>query len=535
MSDVQTPTSDSSERSESAQPVNHPQTSEPVASDSIAPTQSEDSPLESANDQSERNETLKYVISAVILASGGLLMYVLYTLKTPPADQDSKELVQMVSTFEATPFSGQLDKVISGTVVPFREIRVAAEVSGNITTKYESFEAGNFVKKGTKLLEIDPTDYKLQLLTKEAEVEQSQKMLEETQQEITGAIRNIKLAENEYQLAQNDFKRNNRIKSALSSAELDQSKRAVLTAQSALTTRKNTLDTLNARVRRLEAALALTKAQLERTKLSLDKTTVFAPDDGVIVREMVQKGDYVRAGDQLVMFEDISRSEVICNLTTSDLAWVRDNSPASAEFDNSSPDGNPESFSVYQLPKTNVSVFDSSEPDFIWDGILERFDGIGRDESTRTIPCRITIENPIIDTTKGKRALVRGMYVKCRIQVQTSAENTKRGFLCFPSVALRPGNFVWIVRDKKLKRLSVDVVDYTDRLVGNETEKIVVVAENDDSLQQGDQIVTTPLSQPNDGVEVLLEDELDEEIVTMDAQDESSSTAPTSTESSSTQ
>ena len=133
-------------------------------------------------------------------------------------------------------------------------------------------------------------------------------------------------------------------------------------------------------------------------------------------------------------------------------------------------------------------------------------------------------KNPIIDTTKGKRALVRGMYVKCRIQVQTSAENTKRGFLCFPSVALRPGNFVWIVRNKKLKRLSVDVVDYADRLVGNETEKIVVVAENEDSLQQGDQIVTTPLSQPNDGVEVLLEDELDEEIVTMDAKDESLST-----------
>ncbi|MFK7770133.1 MAG: efflux RND transporter periplasmic adaptor subunit [Mariniblastus sp.] len=454
-----------------------------------------------------RGEIIKYILSVGILGLGVASFVVLYSMKVPPKEQDSKELVQMVSTFEAMPFSGQLDKVISGTVVPFREIRVAAEVSGNISKKYEAFEAGNFVKKGTKLLEIDPTDYQLQLRTKEAEVEQSQKMLEETQEEIAGAERNIKLSENEYQLVLDEYNRNMRIKNALSSTELDQSKRALLTAESALTTRKNSMDTLRARVKRMEAALALTKAQLNRTQLSLEKTVIVAPDDGVIVREMVQKGDYVRAGDQLVTFEDTSKSEVICNLTTSDLAWVRDNSPASAEFGTETDDGNANSFSVYYLPKTKVSVFDSKEPENTWQGILSRFDGIGRDQSTRTIPCRITVENPVIETENGKRALVRGMYVKCKIQVQTSAEGNKRGFLSFPSVALRPGNYVWIVRDKKLKRLSVEVVDSSERLIGKEIEKIVVVTEKEGSLQRGDMIVTTPLTQPTDGVEVMLDNE----------------------------
>ena len=452
-------------------------------------------------------EIFKTVLSVLILSAGIGTMYGLYLLKEPPKEQVSKELIPMVGTVKATAFSGQLDRVISGTVVPYREIRVAAEVSGNVSKKHESFEAGNFVKKGTLLLEINPKDYELQLATGLAEIEQSQKLLEETQEEIAGAIRNIAGAKDEYDLAKSDHDRNERIKSALSASELAQSKRALLVAESALTTCRNNLDTLNARVKRMESAVKLAEAQLERMKLNLAKTKIVAPDDGIIVQEMVQEGDYVRAGDELVMFEDTSRSEVICDLTPTDLAWVRNNAPSSSEFP-PEPDSE-NAFSVYRLPKTKVSVYEVGTTNTMWEGMMERFDGIGRDASTRTIPCRITVADPIIETDNGPRALVRGMFVKCKIQVQTSVDDSKRSFLSFPSVALRPGNTVWVVRDHKLKRHPVEVVDYSEQLVGNELVKIViVVAGIEGSIQQGDAVVTTPLAQPSDGTEVILEEEI---------------------------
>jgi len=202
------------------------------------------------------------------------------------------------------------------------------------------------------------------------------------------------------------------------------------------------------------------------------------------------------------MFEDTSRSEVICNLTRTDLAWVRNNSPASNEFEN---DQKPGAYSAYHLPKTKVAVYETSDENIIWDGMLERFDGIGRDQSTLTIPCRITIKNPVIDTEYGQRALVRGMFVKCRIQVQTSADGKQRKFLSFPAVALRPGNFVWTVVDRKLHRKDVKVVDYGEQLIGEKMTKIVVVSVQPDSLQPGDTIVTTPIPKPVEGIEVLLE------------------------------
>ena len=456
------------------------------------------------------SEIVKNLVSLLILGGGAGIMFGLYGLKEPPKEQVSQELVPMVGVVNATPYSGQLDKLISGTVVPYREIRVAAEVSGNIVKKYDAFEAGNFVKQGTRLLEIDPVDYQLQLEAGLAEVKQSEKALKETGEEIAGAKRKIQLAENEFQLAQDEYQRNLRISNALSSSELDQSKRNLLGAETALTTQKNALDLLNARAERLKASLSLVEAQLDRAKLNLSKTTIFAPDDGVVVREMVQEGDYVRAGDPVVTFEDTSRAEVICNLTPTDLAWIRDNSPASVEFRDEK--DSKESFSVYYIPKTKVSVFEIDEPEIVWDGMLERFDGIGRDESTRTIPCRIMIRNPVIDTKFGPRALVRGMYVKCKIQVQTSADDAKRKFLSFPSVALRSGNTVWVVRDHKLKRLPVQVVDYGEQLVGQELKNIVVIAEADGSVRAGDSVVTTPLSQPSNGGEVILEEEFKNQV-----------------------
>ncbi len=478
-----------------------------AAADSISATQHLGPKRSSFSIQ---NEFIKFSISAIILAIGVGVMYSLHLLKPLPPEQAPDELSTMVQTTSATPYLGELDKVISGTVVPFREINVAAEVSGNVISKSELFEAGNYVKKGTLLLEIDPADYEIQLATGNAEVAQSQKMLEETEQEIAGAKLFIEDTQEELNIAEADWNRNQGIRGALSKSELDQVKRVFLAAKSALTTRKNTLNTLEARLGRMNAAIELAKSQLERTKLNLVKTKIYAPDDGVIVREMVQKGDYVRAGDPLVTFEDTSQSEVICNLTPTDVAWIRNNSPASNEF---ASEQEKTAYAAYYLPKTNVSIFETNEPNVIWDGVLERFDGIGRDQATHSIPCRITIQHPVVDTELGPRALVRGMFVKCQMKVQLSNDNPKQRFISFPAIALRPGNFVWTVKDQKLRKLPVQVVDYAEQLDDETNVKIVIVSVKSDSIQAGDAIVTSPLSKPYQGQEIILQSAVKSAIV----------------------
>ena len=79
--------------------------------------------------------------------------------------------------------------------------------------------------------------------------------------------------------------------------------------------------------------------------MDLRRTTIVAPDDGVIVQEMVQEGDYVLKGTQIVTFEDTKQAEVLCNLTPADLKWIRANAPRESELIENDPRA------VYRIPK----------------------------------------------------------------------------------------------------------------------------------------------------------------------------------------
>lgn len=443
-------------------------------------------------------ELVKYLVSFLVVGSGITAFVVLKSLAKPPATQQSSALVQQVETVLAVPYSGVLDRTVSGTVVPHREIRIATEVAGGVVKKYPACEAGNFVSKGEKLIEIDTEEYELDIKTLEAEVVQSEKRIEENLEQIKGEKDNIRLARQDLALNQKEFERNRRLSGVISQSELDQSRRTLNSSQTQLTNRESNLSTLEAGTARLEAALELSHRQLEKAKLNLRRTTIVAPQDGVIVKEMVQEGDYVPKGTQIVVFEDTQQVEVLCNLTTTDLEWVRDHAPTDSDS------GDDDVRAVYRLPKTPVAIIDPSNPDAVWRGVLERFDGIGRDEVTKTIPCRIIVAQPVVNTKSGPRALVRGMYVKCRIEVKGA--RSERKLVSFPALALQPDDCVWTVENNTLHHVAVHVADRTERIVDGETEKIVVVHVGEKSLQLGDAIIISPLSQPTEGAPVMYRD-----------------------------
>ena len=88
--------------------------------------------------------------------------------------------------------------------------------------------------------------------------------------------------------------------------------------------------------------------------LELRRTKIVAPADGVIVSESVQQDAFVRQGERVLQFENTDVSEVRCNLTTTDLDWIRLNSRDREAAK-----------SIYQLPKTDVKIYDTAEPDVV--------------------------------------------------------------------------------------------------------------------------------------------------------------------------
>ena len=199
----------------------------------------------------------------------------------------------------------------------------------------------------------------------------------------------------------------------------------------------------------------MSASNLKKARLDLQRTQVFAPADGVIVSDFVEQDSYVQRGTLLLTLEDTAKAEVKCKLQMEDLYWL---------WDLSSPSAGSLSRRRRRTPTTfrrrTWRSFIVWRATTIWSTSgkvdLTRYDGLGLDEKTRTVPCRVVVDEPRQRTSthsSGPPALLRGMYVTIRIQVDPQTP-----LLDIPEVAVRPGNKVWRVRNGKLAIIPVNFV-----------------------------------------------------------------------------
>jgi len=361
-------------------------------------------------------------------------------------------VVPLVELAEAKAHQGSLDLEADGVVVVFRQIQLAAQVEGQIVFKDARCRAGHLVPPETVLLKIDPEDYEIRVKTLEQELAQAIKSLAEVDVEIGNTEQLLRLAEEDYQLQSRDYARQQQLHRdrVISDAEVEQARRQLLQSENALTGLKNQLRLLQAKKERLQTSKERAEVQLDEAKLQRARTEVRSPADSVVVvtRDLVEAGDYVRVGTALVVLEDVTRAEIRCSLRPDQLAWVWASANqfpiAPEQSDRSEPFAR--AYALPRVPVTVVYPFQGAE--FLWDGVLWRYEGLGLDEPTRTVPCRILVENPRVvrrgDTPEAWRmpsqppALVRGMYVNLRLHTMPGIR-----LLRIPEQAIQPGNWIW--------------------------------------------------------------------------------------------
>lgn len=393
----------------------------------------------------------------------------------------------LVETVEVIEHEGELNVEVDGVTVPFREIQLAAEVAGRVDIKSDVCRAGNFVRKGTLLVQIDSATYQLEVNRLKQLQEEAKQNLAELNVEIANTDAVIALAIEDLNLWRNEVARQRRLSSSGvgTTTDAENALRAELQSQNSLTGLRNQQKLLTARRARLETSKKLAAIQLEQAQLDLSRTEIVAPVDGVIVSEMVEAGSYVQRGTTLLTFEDTRQVEVQCKLTMDELYRIwQSTAVADGEYD---------------LPDTPVRVtYELAERVFQWDGVLSRYDGLGLDERTRTVPCRVVVSEPrnvrenddsLTEAKMGPPALVRGMFVQVQIRT-TPASSIVR----IPETAVRPGRKVWLARDGELSI-------HTVAIAGVSGDDLLVDAEAS-GIHAGDRAVISPLADPEAGMSV---------------------------------
>jgi multidrug efflux pump subunit AcrA (membrane-fusion protein) len=450
---------------------------------------------------------IRIVIPLLILAVGGFGYVKLKELRKPPARSRPDPGLPLVETVPAKKHTGELTLHMDGTVVPYREINLSAEVAGRVVSKGSESEsknvrAGHFVRKGDLLVGIDPQDYKLEVERQTQLHAQAVASIDETQAEIGNSRVQVGLLklDHERQTADLVKVKNLRAEGAATETDQDNAEQSHRMSQSALSKEENNLKLLEARLRRLQSARDLAGTELQKAQLDQRRCKIFAPCDGVIVEDHVEVDSFVQRGAMLMKLQDTSATEVRTSLRIDDVYWLwQHKSVAESGSDETGSNRTPRN--EWEIPDVPVWVtYELNGATFRWEGRLARHEGSGLDERTRTVPCRVLVSNPTsasrqnVDdvATLPPPALYRGMFVT--VQLRTTPQEE---LIDVPERAIRPGSVIWKVSDGKLKRLEVRIARVNDG-------RALIHASGSD-LSAGDPVVVSQLTTETSGMAVRVQ------------------------------
>lgn len=440
-------------------------------------------------------ETLRFLAPLLILACCGVGCYTLYEMRLQPAVHpiETRE-PPIVETVQLTPVSGGFEILTHGEVVPYREIEIAAELSGRIVADHA--RSGKYVQKGELLVEIDPTYYDIELRRRTEELNQAEILIGENTLETENVTQLISLARENLTLQINEETRIAKLVSSntVSESEHDTAKLGVVTAQRELREYENSLALLRQKKSSLQSSRDQATIALERVREELRRTRIHAPCDGVIVKDFTEAGNYVTAGQSLLLFEDMTKTEVKCRLQTKDLYWLwLQQSRLHAESEQPERDR-------YEIPHAPVKVsWTIGGRSWFWEGVLSRYETSGIDAGSRSVPVRIEIPQPrnallmqenVYDSSPPN--LSRGVFVTVSIHVEPGLALWE-----VPSAAIRPGDKIFLAERDRLEICDVTVVQRDkDRSV------IQMPCEHFTSPS----CVVSPISQPRHGMVIRVID-----------------------------
>ncbi len=408
------------------------------------------------------------ILCLLALAGGGLVFQTLAGLKEDPQQNELAEKVYKVDVFDVQ--RSNLRELISGfgTSQAYREVVLSAEVGGVVVEKHPQLKPGSHVdaakisvdKQGRTnpttpalpLLRIDPENYQqrvTQAKARIAEVDAEIKVLQEQDSNnellVKKAMADVEVYEREFKRIEDLGKRGVTSKTELTATrlELERYKQAVLNME-------NERRLFPVRLQHLESRRDTLVSDLETARLDLARTEIHPPFSGVLSEVMVEQGQNLRPGDELVKILDLDVIEIPIPLSLSDYEKIA------------------ALFQAGTRPK--VSLAPNTTSPAIWNGHIERISPQA-DESTRTVDVYIRVEN-----SEQPVPLLPGTFVHARIEGPLI-----EGALVVPRDCIVDDR-VYLAKDNRaVKQLIVS---------GQTLQSLALIEEG---LSPGDQIIMTNL------------------------------------------
>jgi RND family efflux transporter MFP subunit len=358
-----------------------------------------------------------------------------------------------------------------GTVEPRESLKLVAQVRGQIVEFDPAFKEGGFVHKKTRMIQIDPRTYSLEVERRKVQIKQAEAELKSLEQQVVNLKARLKIARSDVKLAKNEYLRLKKLidRKVIAQSQLDKTEQAYLASQERLQALNNQLALVGPQKEQLIAARDMARVMYQEAQLDLERSSIVAPFDGWVLEKAVEVGQHVNIGQQLGKIYSSGQLDIEVRIPAKDLNWL----PADLG---------------QEMPILTDVVFKNAGDEHVWSGRVARIKAM-MDQRTRTLPMVIEIDEiPNSEQSQNPLRLRPGMFVTVRIK----GKKIPNVFV-LPRHLVYPGDVVYTVKDDTLKSNKVKVLrGYKDEVIIGE------------GLSEGDLIIKSPLSSPADGQMVRL-------------------------------
>jgi len=404
----------------------------------------------------------------------------------PPSEQGRAVRVLEVQSHEAVPRA-----VGYGVARSQREWKLVAEVSGRVIELDEQLQTGRIIRKGTKLIKIDPEDYELVATQQEATVEGVEAQLAELGVKERSTRASLKIAKRSLALTRKDLGRVQQLFAGgnATAAEVDDTDRQVLSQETTVQNLQNTLAEIPASRRRYRAQIDQYEAGVAGAQLDISRTEILAPFDLRIRSVDVELSELVSVGTVLAEGDGIATAEVPAQFPIGSLQPLIPPRPGDAPVTTQTLDRLRNALGIQARVRLESGGVVAQ-----WTADFDRFGNV--DSETRTVGVVVTVEEPYKRAKPGVQPpLISGMYVEVELRGRP-----RPGCLAVPRSALRGKELQVVGAEQRLETREVEVAFLQDAYA-------CVVG----GLEEGEQVVLTELVPAIEGM--LLEPRVDEQAV----------------------
>jgi len=348
------------------------------------------------------NRAARILVPTAILALATVAAFAIFASRPVPETRRPEVPPPLVRVIATAVTTEPLSVHSQGTVEPRTEIRIVPEVSGRVVRVADTLVAGGFFERGDVLLEIDPFDYRQEVVRARAQVAQA----------------SLRLAREE---AEADVARREW-------SELGRGDGSPLALR-------------EPQVADARAALEAAEAALEQARRDLERTVLRAPFGGRVRSEDIDVGQFVNRGTPVATVYAVDWAEVRLPLPDRELAFV--DAPLDHRGDAVEDSGPEVVLRAEFAGRTHA-----------WTGRIVRTEG-EIDARTRMVHVVARVRDPYGRGRDASRPpLSVGMFVHAEIRGRR-AENV----VALPRAALRGENRVWVIDgDDRLRFREVRVL-----------------------------------------------------------------------------